>query len=70
MCPIYPTKEKEMNISTIYYFKKIFKDYLIGLSDHTDNIYSSLAATSFGLRLSKNILSYQKKLKLQIVNFQ
>ena len=45
----YPTKEKEMNISTIYYFKKIFKDYLIGLSDHTDNIYSSLAATSFGV---------------------
>ena len=42
----YPTKEKDANISTINKFNKIFKNYFVGISDHTDNIYSALTASA------------------------
>ena len=45
----YPTPETETNIKTINTFKKIFKKNLIGLSDHTDNIFSSMAAIPLGI---------------------
>ena len=43
----YPTELKDINLSKISVLKKEFKKYLIGLSDHTNNIYSSIAAYSF-----------------------
>lgn len=45
----YPTPENEINIKNISFFKKYFPKNLIGLSDHTKNIWSSLAATSHGV---------------------
>ena len=45
----YPTPEGESNIKTINTFKKFFKNNLIGLSDHTNSISSSLAAIPLGV---------------------
>ena len=44
----YPTKNKNANIKKIKYLKKIFKNELIGLSDHTTDIFSSVSATALG----------------------
>ena len=45
----YPTPSKEANIKSILKLKEIFKKNMIGLSDHTDNIYSSIAASTMGI---------------------
>ncbi len=45
----YPTLIENTNLKKILELKKIFKNNLIGLSDHTDNIYSSIAAISHGI---------------------
>ena len=38
-----------MNYKVLKYLQKKFKENLIGLSDHTENITTSLAATSLGV---------------------
>jgi len=43
----YPTKLSEVNLERINFLKKKFANYMIGISDHTNNIYSSIAATSY-----------------------
>ncbi len=43
----YPTELKDINLNKIFSLKKKFKKYLIGLSDHTDDIYSSIAANFY-----------------------
>ena len=45
----YTTLIENTNLKKILELKKIFKNNLIGLSDHTDNIYSSIAAISHGI---------------------
>ena len=40
----YPTKLENTNLSNIKILKKKFKKNIIGLSDHTNHIYSSLAS--------------------------
>ncbi len=45
----YPTKLENINLQRITILKKKFPKYLIGLSDHTDDIYSSIAATQLGV---------------------
>ena len=40
----YPTKLKDTNLIEINFLKKQFKKNLVGLSDHTDNIFSSIAS--------------------------
>ena len=59
----YPTKNKEANISSLEKLKKIYKNNLIGLSDHTDNIYSSLASTALGSCLIEKHFIVSKKNK-------
>lgn len=54
----YPTKLKDINLQRINFLKKRFKKYFIGVSDHTDNIYSSIAASTF------NIVAIEKHFKL------
>ena len=58
----YPTKESEANIDTIRKFKSIFKNYIIGISDHTNNIYSALAATALGASVIEKHFILNKKL--------
>ncbi len=67
----YPAKEKDVNLNTIKKFKKIFKGFKIGLSDHTDDIYTSAASTVFGVSIiekhfiiSKKINSHDKKFSI------
>jgi pseudaminic acid synthase len=45
----YPTKLENINLQRIEILKKKFPKYLIGLSDHTDDIYSSIVATQLGV---------------------
>ena len=45
----YPTKLKDTNLNKIRELKKIFSKYIIGLSDHTNNIHSSIASIPIGI---------------------
>tara|TARA_E500000178_G_scaffold90886_1_gene89764 strand:+ start:7566 stop:8600 length:1035 start_codon:yes stop_codon:yes gene_type:complete len=45
----YPTEIKDSNLNRIPFLKKKFRKYNIGLSDHTNNIFTSLAATALGV---------------------
>jgi len=45
----YPTLLKDTNLKRIQLLKKRFKNYSIGLSDHTNNIYSSIASVALGV---------------------
>ncbi len=45
----YPTKLEDINLNRIKELQKKFKNYKIGLSDHTDNIISSIAASRMGI---------------------
>lgn len=45
----YPTQLDQTNLFNINKLKKIFTKNLIGISDHTDNIHSSIAAIPMGV---------------------
>ena len=45
----YPTTLKNTELYKIKELKKTFKNYLIGISDHTDNNISSLIASTLGI---------------------
>ena len=45
---IYPTPPELVRIEAMLELKKHFKDAIIGLSDHTETIYTSLGAVSLG----------------------
>ena len=45
----YPTKLKDTNLNKIKILKKNFKDHLIGVSDHTNGLVSSIAAIPLGV---------------------
>ena len=45
----YPTSLKDVNLNRIQKLKKIFAKYKIGLSDHTNNIFSSVASYAYGV---------------------
>ena len=66
----YPTSEKQSNLRRINSLKKNFK-YNVGLSDHTDDIITSLTAVSLNAVLiekhfiiNKNINSFDKKFSI------
>ena len=45
----YPTDLRDTEINKINILKKKFKKYLIGLSDHSNNIFSSIASLPFNI---------------------
>ena len=58
----YPTPINEMNIRSINILKRNFKKNLIGLSDHTNSIYSSFAASVLGVAvIEKHFVIDDKK---------
>ena len=59
----YPTKIQDANVKTIIKLKKKYKNYLIGLSDHTNDIVSSITATSLGACLIEKHYNLNKKNK-------
>tara|TARA_B100000575_G_C23134902_1_gene659068 strand:+ start:2557 stop:3603 length:1047 start_codon:yes stop_codon:yes gene_type:complete len=59
----YPTQEHESNLKTITYYSKIFKEYPIGISDHTSDISTSITATALGAKLIEKHFIISKKIK-------
>ena len=57
----YPTKLENINLERIQNLKKKFSKYLIGLSDHTDDIYSSIAATQLGVFMIEKHFKIKEK---------
>jgi pseudaminic acid synthase len=45
----YPTKIEDANLNRIQFLKNKFKNYKIGLSDHTDGIFTSIASIPLGV---------------------
>jgi pseudaminic acid synthase len=67
----YPTPENEVNLLNIQLFKEKFPKLLIGISDHTNSINSSLASTILGVvaiekhfKISNNIKSEDSKFSI------
>lgn len=60
---IYPTPSKLVRLGCIEDLKKAFPDCIIGISDHTDNIYTSLGAVSLGARIIEKHFTDHKKRK-------
>lgn len=72
----YPTRIEDSNLRTINILKKTFKNYEIGLSDHTNDINSSLAAIANGAKFiekhfitSKKINSLDSKFSIDTKQF-
>ena len=63
MCLVTLQKKKDINLNTIKKFKKIFKGYKIGLSDHTNDILTSLASTALGVNLIEKHFIISKKIR-------
>ena len=57
----YPTETKDTNLIKINFLKKKFKKYLIGLSDHTNNIFSSVASIPLGIVTIEKHFNLDKK---------
>ena len=65
----YPTKLINSNINRIKELKKIFKKNMIGLSDHTDGVLSSLCATTLGIVAIEKHMKLKKKDKSEDSKF-
>lgn len=48
---LYPTPSEFMKIESIKEIKKSYPDAVVGLSDHTENIYTALGSVSLGARI-------------------
>ena len=59
----YPTPEDDTNVSAIENYKKRYKNYLIGISDHTNDINSSLAAVALGAKIIEKHFKISNKIK-------
>jgi len=57
----YPTNLKDVNLSRINKLKKKFKNFKIGISDHTDDIFSSIASYGFGVVIIEKHFNLDKK---------
>lgn len=57
----YPTKMEDTDLKKIDILKKKFKRYSIGLSDHTNNIYSSIASIPIGVCAIEKHFTIDKK---------
>jgi pseudaminic acid synthase len=73
----YPTLIEDANIKRINFLKKKFKKCLIGLSDHTPSISSSLSATAIGvvaiekhIKLNENSKSEDSDFSLSVKNLR
>lgn len=59
----YPPVYKDLNLGVINILKKKYPHLIIGHSDHTGEIYSSIAAYSIGARVIEKHVTLDKKLK-------
>jgi N-acetylneuraminate synthase len=60
---IYPTPSYLVRLEAMLHLKKIFKDAVVGLSDHTETIYTSLGAVALGASIIEKHFTDNKKSK-------
>ena len=65
----YPTPENEVNLSNIQLFREKFPKLLIGISDHTNSINSSLAASILGVVAIEKHFKISNKVKSEDSKF-
>tara|TARA_B100002052_G_scaffold37199_1_gene29304 strand:+ start:13968 stop:15005 length:1038 start_codon:yes stop_codon:yes gene_type:complete len=59
----YPTQPKNVNLSTITYLLKHYKDYVIGYSDHTIGISTPIAAIAMGAKIIEKHITLDRRMK-------
>ena len=59
----YPTPENDSNVSVLEIYKKKYKNYIVGISDHTQDINSSLAAVALGAKIIEKHFKISNKVK-------
>lgn len=59
----YPTPEKDINLNSFTNFKKIFKNYFIGYSDHTNDDTAILGSITLGARVIEKHISIDFNVK-------
>ncbi len=57
----YPPDNKDLNLGFIIEMSKRYKDFIIGHSDHTNNIYSSIVAVSMGAKIIEKHVYFGNK---------
>ena len=59
----YPTAPKNVNLRTIPYLLKNYKDYVIGYSDHTIGISTPVAAIAMGAKIIEKHITLDRRMK-------
>jgi N,N'-diacetyllegionaminate synthase len=59
----YPTPENDINLKSFNEFKKIFKNYFVGYSDHTSDDLAIIGSVSLGARIIEKHISLDFNLK-------
>jgi 3-deoxy-D-glycero-D-galacto-nononate 9-phosphate synthase len=59
----YPTEPKNVNLGTITYLQKNYKQYKIGYSDHTIGIATPLAAVAMGATIIEKHITIDRRMK-------
>lgn len=65
----YPTPLSDTNLNSIIFFKNKFKKNLIGLSDHTNDIFTPIASISLGVSLIEKHFKTSDKIKSEDSSF-
>jgi len=59
----YPTEPKNVNLNTIPYLMKNYKDFVIGYSDHTIGIATPVAAVAMGAKIIEKHITLDRRMK-------
>jgi len=59
----YPTAPKNVNLRTIPYLLKNYKDYVVGYSDHTIGISTPVAAIAMGAKIIEKHITLDRRMK-------
>lgn len=59
----YPTESKNVNLNTIKYLIKNYKDFIIGYSDHTIGISTPVAAVAMGAKIIEKHITIDRRMK-------
>lgn len=59
----YPTESKNVNLNTIPYLMKNYKDFVIGYSDHTIGISTPVAAVAMGAKIIEKHITLDRRMK-------
>ncbi len=59
----YPTEPKNVNLNTIPYLLRHYKDFVIGYSDHTIGISTPVAAVAMGAKIIEKHITLDRRMK-------